>query len=139
MSNIPGETTFLNTCVATRKRSAAMLQEERASSEEERSSPAPSRPVSRARKFPRILSPPPNQRKVLNSVTDVLNHNASEDEEGGEVDAGPDVEQDVDAVLGSGDEGEKDGEGEEEEEVDACGKKKKKSVMEDQEVSDSAI
>jgi len=135
VSNIPGEMMILNTCVATRKRSAAMLQGERAGSEEEDSSPAPSHPVSHARKYPRILSPPPNQRKVLNSITDVLNHNASEDDL--EVDAGPDVKGDVDAVLHSGGEGEKDGEGKEEEEDDACGKKK--SVMEDQEVSDSAI
>ncbi|OJA07808.1 hypothetical protein AZE42_03426, partial [Rhizopogon vesiculosus] len=98
---------------ATWKRSAAMLQEERAGSKEEDSSLALSHP-----------------RKVLNSVTDVLNHNAFEDDS--EVDAGPDVEGDVDAVLGSGGEGEKDGEGEEEEEDDTCGKKK--SVMEDQEV-----
>jgi hypothetical protein len=127
---------FLNSCAATRKRSAAMLQEERASSEEEGSSPAPSRPVSRAsraRKLPR-----------LNSVADILNHNASGDEEGGllsRVDAGCDSEEeeeeDMDAVA-SGGEGEKDeGDGEQ---VSACGKKKKKkSVMEDQEVSDSAI
>ena len=125
---------FLNTCAATCKRSAAMLQEERASSEEEGSSPAPSRPVSRAsraRKLPR-----------LNSVADILNHNASGDEEGGllsRVDAGCDSEEeeeDMDAVA-SGGEGEKDeGDGEQ---VSACGKKKKKSVMEDQEVSDSAI
>ncbi|KAG0695231.1 hypothetical protein DFH29DRAFT_1031100 [Suillus ampliporus] len=104
---------------ATRKRSAAMLQEEITGSEEGHSSPAPSHPVSRTRKLPRILPPPPNQRKVLNSVTDVLNHNASGDKEGGlllEVDAGPDVEEDVDAALGSRGEGTKDGEGEEEEE-----------------------
>jgi hypothetical protein len=113
-----------------------MLQEERASSEEEASSPAPSRPVSRAsraRKLPR-----------LNSVTDILNHNASGDEEGGllsGVDAGcdgeeEDMDMDMDAVA-SGGEGEKDeGDGDQ---VSACGKKKKKSVMEDQEVSDSAI
>jgi hypothetical protein len=135
VSNIPGEKMFLNTCAATRKRSAAMLEEERARSEDELSSPAPSRPVSRARKLPRILSPPPDQRKVLNSVTDVLNHNASGDEEGGllsRVDAGPDAEEDVDAAVGSGGEVEKDdGDGE------LVGKKK--SVMEDQEVSDSAI
>jgi hypothetical protein len=137
VSNIPGEIMFLNSCAATRKRSAAMLQEERASSEEEGSSPAPSRPVSRAsraRKLPR-----------LNSVADILNHNASGDEEGGllsRVDAGCDSEEeeeeeDMDAVA-SGGEGEKDeGDGEQ---VSACGKKKKKkSVMEDQEVSDSAI
>lgn len=130
MSNIPGEMMFLNTCAATRKRSAAMLQEERASSEEEASSPAPSRPVSRARKLRR-----------LNSITDILNHNASGDEEGGllsGVEAGCDgedeEEEDMDAVA-SGGEGEKDeGDGEQ---VSSCGKKKK-SVMEDQEVSDSA-
>jgi len=134
VSNIPGEKMFLNTCAATRKRSAAMLEEERARSEDEPSSPAPSRPVSRARKLPRILSPPPDQRKVLNSVTDVLNHNASGDEEGellSRVD-GPDAEEDVDAAVGSGGEVEKDdGDGEQ------VGKKK--SVMEDQEVSDGAI
>jgi hypothetical protein len=110
-----------------------MLQEERASSEEEASSPAPSRPVSRARKLRR-----------LNSITDILNHNASGDEEGGllsGVDAGcegeeeEEEEEDMDAVA-SGGEGEKDeGDGEQ---VSSCGKKKK-SVMEDQEVSDSAI
>jgi hypothetical protein len=128
VSNIPGEMMFLNTCAATRKRSAALLQEERASSEEEASSPAPSHPVSRARKLRR-----------LNSITDILNHNASGDEEGGllsGVEAGCDgEEEDMDAVA-SGGEGEKDeGDGEQ---VSSCGKKKK-SVMEDQEVSDSAI
>ncbi|KAJ8585635.1 hypothetical protein M405DRAFT_865239 [Rhizopogon salebrosus TDB-379] len=114
---------------ATHKRSAAMLEEERAHSKDEPSSPAPSCPISHARKLPHILSPPPDQRKVLNSVTDVLNHNASGDEEGGllsRVDAGPDAEEDMDAAVGSEGEVEKD---------DRDGEQvgKKKSIMEDQE------
>src|ERR1700754_1238094 len=115
--------------VASRKRSAAMVQEEAGLSEEECStSPTgSSRPASRARKIRRVVSPPASQGKgtigdlvgggipkpprparrqagkKLNDVADVLDHNASTDEdseglvEQQEYDADPEADEPEDA------------------------------------------